>query len=207
LPLIEALCVNREYRMAVFKLIQGMERTDENLIQSTEELDKAIDHIVQLIQDACTLYFADSYSSSAFLSITTCEEVAKAHFGSFTDGKHLEKKGRNVFRDHKTKHAMAALPTVPMGQRLEEALGRGELQRVMNMAQNAGFVQTRENSLYFQREKGGLVIPSEKVDKNLARSLALFAIEVFDDALVGMTNHSYEMDDITDALFEQVKNT
>ncbi|WP_172971734.1 MULTISPECIES: AbiV family abortive infection protein [unclassified Salinivibrio] len=193
--------------MEVFELIQGMARTDENLIRSSEELDKAINHIVQLIQDACTLYSAGSYPSSAFLSITACEEVAKAHIGSFTDGKHPEKKGRNVFRDHKTKHVMAALPTVPMGQRLEEALGKGELQRVMNMAQNAGFVQTRENALYFQREKGGLVIPSEKIDKSLARSLALFAIEVFDDALVGMTNHSYEMDDITDALFEQVKST
>lgn len=193
--------------MEVFKLIQGMARSDKNLIQSTEELDKAIDHIVRLIQDSCTLYLSRSYSSSAFLSITACEEVAKAHIGSFTDGTHSEKKGPNVFRDHKTKHAMAALPTVLMGQRLEKALGRGELQRVMNMAQNAGFVQTRENALYFQREKGSLVTPSEKIDKSLSRSLALFAIEVFDDALVGMTKHSYEMDDITDALFEQVKNT
>ncbi len=193
--------------MEVFELIQGMARTDENLIRSADELDKAIDHIVQLIQDSCTLYFSDSYSSSAFLSISACEEVAKAHIGSLTDGKHPEKKGRNVFRDHKTKHAMAALPTVPISQRLEDALRKDELQRVMNMAQNAGFVQTRENALYFQREKGSLVIPSEKIDKNLARSLVLFAIEVFDDALVGMTNHSYEMDDITDALFEQIKNT
>ncbi|WP_438958014.1 AbiV family abortive infection protein [Porticoccus sp.] len=193
--------------MEFFELIQGRARTDENLIRCAEELDKAIDHIVQLIRDACTLYFAESYSSSVFLSITACEEVSKAHIGSFTNGNHLEKKGRNVFRDHKTKHAMAALPTVPMGQRLEGALGKGELQRVMNMAQNAGLVQTREHALYFQREKGNLVVPSEKIDKNLARSLALFAIEVFDDALVGMTNHSYEMDEITDGLFEQVKNT
>lgn len=193
--------------MEVFELINGMARTDENLIKSADELDKAIDHIVQLIQDACTLYLSDSYSSSAFLSITACEEVAKAHIGSFTDGKHPEQKGRNVFRDHKTKHVMAALPTVPMGKRLEDALGKVELQRIMNMAKNAGFVQIRENALYFQREKGSLVIPYEKIDKKLARSLVLFAIEVFDDALVGMTNHSYKMDDITDALLEQIKNT
>jgi len=193
--------------MEIIELILGMARKDENLIRSAEELDKAIDHIVQLIQDACTLYFAGSYSSSAFISITACEEVAKAHIGSFTDGTHPQKKDRNVFVDHKTKHHMAALPTVPMGERLEEALGKGELQRVMNMARNAGFKQTRENALYFQRENGSLVIPTEKIDKNLARSLAIFTIEVFDDALVGMTNHSYEMDDITDALFEKVRNT
>jgi len=193
--------------MDVLELIAGIVRTDQNLIQSAEELDKAIDHIVQLIQDSCCLFMNGSYPTSAFLSITACEEVAKAHIGSFTDGKHPEKSGRNFFRDHKTKHQMAALPTVPMGQRLQDALGKAELQRLMNMAQHAGFVQARENALYFQREKGSLVIPVEKIDKKLTRSLALFAIEVFDDALVGRTNHSYEMDDITDALFEQIKNT
>lgn len=65
-----------------------------------------------------------------------------------------------------------------MGHRLQAALGKAELQRIMNMAHNACFNQTRENALYFQRENGRLVIPSEKIDKNLSRSLALFAIEV-----------------------------
>ena len=148
-----------------------------------------------------------SYASSSFLSITACEEVAKAHIGLFTDGQPADKKGRNLFRDHRTKHKMAALPTVPMGQRLEEALGKIELKRIMNMAHNSGFVKTRESALYFQREKGRFVVPGNKIDQNLSRSLVLFAIEVFDDALVGLTNHSYEMDDITDKLFEQVKNT
>ena len=193
--------------MEVFQLIQGMARTDGNLIQSADELDKAIDHIIQLIQDACSLYFMGSYPSSVFLSITACEEVAKAHIGSYSDGESSEQKGPNAFRNHKTKHQMAALPTVPMGQRLEDSLGKVELRRIMNMAQNGGFAQTRESALYFQRENGNLVVPSEKIEKQLARSLVLFTIEVFDDALRGMTNHSCKMSDITDALFEQVKNT
>lgn len=193
--------------MEVFEIIKSLQRTDENLIRSAEELNKAIDHIVQLICDSSSLYFNGSYPSSAFLSITACEEVAKAHIGSYTDGKYPEENRRNAFREHKTKHQMAAMPTVPMGQRLEEALGKGELQRIMNMAHNAGFVQTRENALYFQRENGSLIIPAEKVDKTLARSLILFSIEVFDDALIGLTDHSYEMDGITDALFEQIRNT
>ena len=192
--------------MEVIESISGMVNTDKNLIQSSAEFDKAIDHIVLLIQDACFLYMNGSYSTSAFLSITACEEVAKAHIDSFTNGTHPNKAGCNTFRDHKTKHEMAALPTVPMGKRLEDAIGKRELQRITNMAHNAGFVQVRENSLYFQREKGSLVVPSEKVDRNLARSLALYAIEVFDDALVGCTNHSYEMDDVTDALFKEVSN-
>jgi len=94
-----------------------------------------------------------------------------------------------------------------MGQRLEDALGKLELQRIMNMAQNAGFVQARENSLYFQRENKNIVVPSEKIDKKLARSLILFAIEVFDDALVGITNNSLNMSNLTDELFTQINNT
>lgn len=201
------LCLKGELDMEIYELIADIARTDKNLIQSVEELNKAIDHIVQLIQDSCNLYINDSFPSSAFLSITACEEVAKAHIGSFTDGKHQVKQGRNMFTDHKTKHEMAALPTVQMGQRLVDALGKVELKRIMNMAQNSGFVQIRENALYFQRENSKLAVPTEKVDKKLARSLALFAIEVFDDALVGLTSHSLDMDDITDELFETVKNT
>jgi AbiV family abortive infection protein len=193
--------------MEVFKLIQSFVSSDENLIQSVDEFDKAIDHIVRLIQDSSLLYLNGSYPSSAFLSITACEEVAKANVGLFTDGTHPKGNGRNAFRDHKTKHQMAAMPTILMGKRLEDALGKVELQRIMSMAHNAGFVQVRESALYFQRENVNLVVPSEKVDKKLARSLILFAIEAFDDALVRLTNHSFDADDITDALFEQIKNT
>ena len=117
----------------VIRLIQSLERTDANLIQSIDEFDKAIDHIVRLIQDSSLLYLNGSYPSSAFLSITACEEVAKAHIGPFTDGTHPDRKGRNVFRDHKTKHQMAAMPTISMGKRLEDALGKEDLQRIMSI--------------------------------------------------------------------------
>jgi len=99
----------------VIALIESLKRSDQNLIQGAAELDKSIDHIVQLVQDACNLYLSGSVATSAFIAVTVCEEVAKAHIGSFTDGNHPNKEGRNLFRDHKTKHRMAALPTVPMG--------------------------------------------------------------------------------------------
>jgi AbiV family abortive infection protein len=192
--------------MEIYELLNRLVRTEDNLIQSADDLDMAINHIVQLLIDAAGLFMQGSYATSAFLSITACEEVAKAHIGSFTDGQHPEKTGRNMFRDHKTKHALAALQTVPMGKRLQKALSNKELTRIMNMVQNAGFVQIRENALYFQRENGELVTPLQKIDKTLSRSLVLFAIEVFDDALVGLTNHSMTIDKCTDALFEQVAN-
>lgn len=190
--------------MNLFALIKQHINTDENLVRSAHELDKAIKHIVQLLSDSYVLYLNNSYASSVFLSITACEEVAKAHLGSFTDGKISNGKQKNMFRDHKTKHMLAAMPTVPMGSRLEKAIGKTELERMMNMAKNSGFVQLRESSLYFQREKDILVVPSDKIDKNLARVLLLFSIEVFDDALVGMTTFSMDIDKQTDTIFKEL---
>ena len=190
--------------MDPFELIKQHINTDENLVRSAHELDKAIKHIVQLLSDSYVLYSNNSFSSSVFLSITACEEVVKAHLGPFTDGKTSNYKSKNIFRDHKTKHMLAAMPTVPMGSRLEKAIGKTELERMMNMAQNSGFVQLRESSLYFQREKDTLVVPSDKIDKNLARVILLFALEVFDDALVGTTTFSMEIDKKTDTMFEEL---
>ncbi|MCP3933606.1 MAG: AbiV family abortive infection protein [Bacteroidetes bacterium] len=193
--------------MEPFKIIESLISTDNNLIQSAEELDKAIDHIIQLLTDAASLYQNKSYSTSSFISITACEEIAKANLGSYSDGKDPStKRGRNLFRDHKTKHLLAAMPTVPMGERLVKSIGKGTLDRLMNMAKNSGFVKIREDSLYFQREGDKLIVPSEKIDKQLSRALLLFAIEVFDDALVGYTNHSMQVCSITNSLFKKISN-
>jgi AbiV family abortive infection protein len=83
--------------MEVYEIFKKLVRTENNLIQSSDELDAAIDHIVQLLTDAANLFLQGSYATAAFLSITACEEVAKAHIGSFTDGQHPEKAGRNMF--------------------------------------------------------------------------------------------------------------
>jgi len=190
--------------MDLFKLIEQQLNTDNNLIQSVDEFNKAIEHIVQQLSDAYILYENNSFSSSVFMSITVCEEVAKAHLGSFFDGTIANGKSKNIFRDHKTKHILSAMPTVPMGSRLEKAIGKTELKKMMNMAHNSGFVQLRESALYFQREKGTLIVPSDKIDKKTARSILLFALEVFDDALVGITTYSMEIDKKTDAIFNKL---
>ena len=192
--------------MDPFKLIEKHINTDNNLIQSIDEINRAIEHIVQQLSDAYMLYENNSFSSSVFMSITACEEVAKAHLGSFTDGTTAKGKPKNIFRDHKTKHILSALPTVPMGSRLEKAIGKAELTKMMNMAHNSGFAQLRESALYFQREKDTLVVPSDKIDKKTARSILLFALEIFDDALVGVTTYSMEIDKKTDSMFNKLAN-
>jgi AbiV family abortive infection protein len=178
----------------------------KKLVRNSQELNKAIEHIVQLLSDSYILYSNNSFPSSAFFSITACEEVAKANMGMFTNGKSKTSndKSKNIFREHKTKHILAAMHTVPMGARLEKAIGKKDLMKMMKMAHNSGFVQIRENSLYFQREQDALVVPVDKIDKNLARTLLLFAIEVFDDALVGSTSYSMEIYKKTDEIFNEL---
>ena len=188
------------------ELISNLVTTEDNLIRGVEELNAAISHIVQLLEDSTTLYLNDSYATSAFLSITACEEIAKANIGAFTDGTNPSNgKKRNMFLDHKTKHKLVALPTIPMGTRLNDAVGEQNVRELMKMAQTGAFVTLRENALYFQRENNHLVIPKDKMSKNKSRSLLLFAIEAFDDAIVGYTNFSMEISSHTDELFNKVR--
>ena len=87
--------------MRTYELLNNLVRTEDNLIQGADDLDIAINHIVQLLTDAAGLFMRESYATAAFLSITACEEVAKAHIGSFTDGQHPEKTGVIFFETTK----------------------------------------------------------------------------------------------------------
>ncbi len=187
--------------------LAGLSAGGDNLIKTSKEFDLGVTHVVQLLKDAELLYCNHSYTSSIFLSITALEEIAKVHVGSFTDGKHPTKEnGRNLFRDHKVKHKLVALPTVAMGSRLEVAIGKAEVTKLMNLAKNGGFVKIREDALYFQRINDKLVVPSYVLSSSLSRSLLLFAIEAFDDALVGSTNYSMKISEETDEMFANITN-
>jgi AbiV family abortive infection protein len=191
--------------METYSLINQLISSEDNLIQCVDDLDKAINYIFSLIKDSVLLFMQGSYSTAAFISITVCEEVAKAHFGVYSDGMHPTTR-KNFFRDHKTKHRLASFPTVAIGERLKEAIGNEELKRIMNMANYGGFLLLRESALYFQRENGVLITPTQKINKTLSKSLVLYAIEVFDDALVGYSHHSITIAESTSALFEKVAN-
>ena len=59
---------------------------------------------------------------------------------------------------------------------------------------------------YFQRINDKLVVPSYVLSSSLSRSLLLFAIEAFDDALVGSTNYSMKISEETDEMFANITN-
>ena len=190
--------------MAVFDVLSLFSSTG-CLIESVEEFNSACEHIVLLLEEAGDIFQRGGYSTAIFLGITAIEETAKAHFGLFTGGESgPESRKKNIFYNHGKKHQMAAMPTVSMGQRLQAAIGEEALARIMEMSHSKALLGLRESSLYFERRNGELQSPRTVIDKNLSRSILLYAIEVFDDALVGFTNYSMKISGRTDEVFSRV---
>jgi len=176
-------------------------------LDSVEDFNLACEHIVLLLEESEVLYQRCGYSSSVFLAITAIEETAKANFGLFTSGGDHKRKG-NIFYDHHSKHKMGSLQTIAMGIRLQAAIGQEALIEIMTMAQNKDLLKFRENSLYFEKtEAGSIQFPRNIIDQNLARNILLYAIEVFDDSVVGYTELSIEISKRTDVLFSRVAKT
>ena len=94
-----------------------------------------------------------------------------------------------------------------MGERLKNAIGMDELKKIYDLAYSGEMKNLRETSIYCDRRDDTIVIPSDIIDKEFARSLLLFAIESFDDNLVGYTNHSMDISNKTDELFDTIANT
>jgi AbiV family abortive infection protein len=178
------------------------------LIESVEEFNLACEHVVLLIEESETIFQREGYSTATFLAITAIEETAKVHFGAFTaGGPDLERRKSNIFYDHGKKLQMAAMPTVFMGRRLQAAIGERALVRLLEMEHSKELLALRESSLYLERRNGALHSARTTIDRDLSRSLVLYAIEVFDDALVGFTDYSMTLSHRTDEVFGRVAST
>jgi AbiV family abortive infection protein len=175
------------------------------LYDKPEDFDVALDHIAGLLDDATTLFERGSFATAAFLSITALEETGKAHVGAFRrDKPGIMPKGRDPLRDHKAKHRMAVLPTVFMSARIIDALGRDRADALHKEAHAAGFAAMREAALYCARNASGFESPRDAIPPRISWEFLILAIEAADDALVGYTNHSYEVGTGFDALFVRV---
>ena len=188
----------------IIKLLESLPGGN-NLIRSVDEFNDACDHISAMLDEATVLLHHGGYSSSLFLSITAIEETAKAHVGIFSaGGPDPESRKKNIFFQHITKHRLAAQPTVGMGSRLKEALGEKRVNELLTEASSGDFLDSREKALYFQRVDGIISTPRQVINLARAKEVLLLAIEIFDDALVGFSNHSHILSGTTDKLFEQV---
>lgn len=146
-----------------------------------------------------------SFAIATFLAITALEETAKVHVGMYRRSQEMPSRRDDPLYRDKTKHMLGAAPTIPMGSRLAEAIGSEKLEALMNRARGGQLVSLREQCLYLESKDGHLVVPSEQITREDTRAMLLFAIEAFDDALVGYTNHSFDVGKRADALFDSLR--
>lgn len=91
-----------------------------------------------------------------------------------------------------------------MSDRIIRALGRERADALHQEAQATGFSGTREAALYCARGGSGFESPKRAISPGRSWELLVLAIEAADDALVGLTNHSYEVGKAFEALFARV---
>lgn len=175
-------------------------------INSSEELNQCVEHIFNLIRDAYVLYINNSVASSAFFSIAAIEEVGKVHMGMYVS--HTDEfVKKDKLRDHKTKQIIGANYTISMSERIPQAIGKDELQKIYSIIYSGELKNKREASIYCDRKGEKIVIPNEAINKNFSRNLLLFAIEVFDDNLIGYTEYTFDIANQADTIFERVANS
>lgn len=190
-----------------YKSIQEVEKVlkgeSDFYVNTEEQFNKGIDHICQLITDAYVLYINNAFSSSLFLSIAVIEEVAKMHMGMYIKPSNQYTK-KDKLRDHRTKEIIGANYTICMGERIKKVMDANKLERIFEMAYSGKLKSLREKSIYCECIDGKLVIPNDVIDKELSKNMLLFAVESFDDNLVGYTEHSIQVSSKTDEIFENV---
>lgn len=174
-----------------------------------DDFNRACDHILVLLSDAFHCFKRRSWGTCVFLSITAIEEVAKAEVGIYRREGTIEKTKRSQDKifNHQEKHRMAILPTVFMGKRLEEALGKERCAELLKEAAHGEFRTLRESSLYFENHNGQFVTPVNVVSQNRAKEFLLLALETADDRLVGYTNHTGILGARINEMFSVISNS
>ena len=175
-------------------------------ISSTEQLNKCLDHVVQLISDSYVLYINNSYTSSSFLAISVLEEVGKIQMGIFIKASDSYMR-KDKLRDHKSKQIVGASHTICMGERIKNSISNENLEKIFQFIYSGELKDLREKAIYCDRKNNNIVTPKDLITQELARNLLLFAIESFDDNLVGWTDHSIELSKKTDLFFEIIANS
>ena len=134
------------------------------------------------------------------------EEVGKIQMGIFIKGSDSYVR-KDKLRDHKSKQIVGASYTICMGERIKNAISNENLEKIFQFIYSGELKDLREKVIYCDRKNNSIVTPKDLITQELARNLLLFAIESFDDNLVGWTNYSIELSKKTDLFFEIIANS
>jgi len=175
--------------------------------RTSEEFNRGCDHIYRLLSDSYRLYSSGSFSTSVFLSITAIEEIAKLEIAIYRNKERTapaKNRRDDALFSHQDKHAIALQEVITIGHRLPEAIGEERLRELLDMAETGRLIELRESALYMDNVDGAFVCPGERIDQRTAREILLLALEVWDDRLVSLTNHTYDLDAALMQIFKDV---
>ncbi|MBK1467734.1 AbiV family abortive infection protein [Parvimonas parva] len=190
-------------KTSIEKVKAIVEGNSNFFIDTTEELNKCIKHISNLISDSYILYKNNSFTSSAFLSIAIIEEVGKVHMGIYIKPSDSFIK-KDKLRDHKSKQIVGANYTISMSDRINKGISIEKFEKIFELAYSGKLKELREKAIYCDRENNDIIIPQDTISQEFSRNMLLFAIESFNDNLVGYTSYSMEESKKTDILFENI---
>ena len=173
-----------------------------------DEYNSAISHVCELIRAAYTLFKANSFAPSVFLSITVFEEIAKikaGHMRSWGEDRDYVKRHKDSLFQHKLKHKIT-VDSFYNCERISNSIGKDRSIEFFSKYESGEYSSFREESLYFSRNKHELHIPSEKIGLRLAAEHLLIAIEIFSDEFWGMSGEASKICDTTNDLYSNVES-
>lgn len=111
---------------------------------------------------------------------------------------------KDKLRDHKSKEIAGTSYTICIGERIKNAIPTEKLTELFELAYSGKLKDLREQSIYCESKNGGIITPKDIIGQEFSKNVLLFAIESFDDNLVGYTSHSIEVSKKTDFLFDEI---
>lgn len=168
------------------------------VIKTTDELNKCVDHIYNLLNSGFILYDRGIYSSSNFFSIAAIEEIVKVYnalFSKDVDGYSGNGMGKKIFGPDYY---------LWMDDRLTDAVEEADLKETFDSYNSGSLVNLKNNSVYCQRRSDVMSLPADIVDQKCARNMLLFAIQAYEDNIAGYSLYAINISKKTDKLFEAI---
>ena len=159
------------------KILNG--DTFEERVDSYEML---VAHVKNTWIKSKKLYLDGDYALSVFLSILVIEETAKMNFAwqdLFKKENNNNIKPNDFFINHKNKLFIGIMSACLINARLDRILGIEFIEKMLKLSEEKnGFMKLRNSSVYIDYVNGKIVIPNEKIDKELSKKLCVLSGEI-----------------------------
>ena len=168
------------------------------VIKTSDEFNRCIDHIYDLLNSSHVLYDKGLFPSSSFFSIAAIEEIVKVYnslFSKNVDGHAGNGTGKKIFGPDYY---------LWMHDRLTDAVEEEDLKAIFDLYNSGGMTNLKLDSVYTNRRSDRMTIPVDLVDKKYARNMLLFAIQAYEDNIAGYSLYAINISKKTDKLFEEV---